>query len=1310
MTDKLWRGLSRSSSHQHARAPATALDGCMEKLAGEIDWLEKYIDSYGSIVAKHPDVWGQSRLTRHRVEYEQQLSQELGKFADLNNGSLQRSDQVFLGMALSIQAAARGQSIPGTGSGSPTASALNLISTGTDPSQAVPFSRSAPFAGSGSSQFASFGLANNNAVSLEPTIHLDHLSNYVKHLQELRRINEGDDNGDSPGYSLNLVRIPVSILPGQFTQRGHGAEITVTADLVLGDDLLPTTFRSLVVNDLVDTIAPPLTFAANDPVTRRAAWQAVNRRPLEARIAQAEADLAMAQAEYDAAAHASREAEEALARLEAERDGQQAIIDGANASLVDAARDRLQGLLEGEKANEIAKAIRGFVTGRMAAAQPPTDPANIDDDDLTTAAARMVAEILRPAADARTSRSVAAPAPAGSIEEAKQAVAEDNPQLVAAGKSATVTKNAIERQMEDLDADDKKARVAAAQEALATASAREQTSRATVTDLTAALAVVRRKLASVSTVVVPATKSRRARLPIPPSQLADVGGVQQVALLITETHNAFRSHPANRPCVDYNDIRGLLGEELQAAYDLLEQPGLRAVWGLMPEWNLAELVRGHRFNELERRRCEFFTLLGGEPASDPGAGDGNGCCNPTACQPICRSMTGILAWAILVESALLNERLIEDMREAASAQGRMGTAGGQWAGPYYGPDPSPQARAAFNDYVRLRWPIRIFALDPVVQEQNIEDMYSKQQELQITMALATAGGRLNSQAASRYARLLQTDMATIALNKTAVAFSHGSDTFGWRFYPRFQSPPTQNNLTTFAETLVGSNSQKRDFASRRIEPGIRECTAIVVMPSFVPFVNFDVRTNWFSLNNPKATDQSMRQTLQLSRSIKAMQTTAAQCGQCAGAYRDGEVARLLRRVEQLDRELPLQSMLTQIPYENTSGGFELFTAGITSLAPELIGWYGCPGIDPTAPTTLFLVGKGFSTLDNQVVAGGQLAGVELLSRQVMRVTIPAGVKPLRQPSADNCPCPPPPPLPCPPTTASARPVRSTRSKPAIARVANIEPIPAPGGNPLRAPAEPGSVLVDPLPAACPPGMIGFGVAPSDIGVAPLVCPDGGVIEELDPGCGRDCIDGLYVDVHLATPYGVSGHLLIPVLQPPAPPPAPPVTTVPSGSCSLAFDPPAHVSLTATPTNTGTWRLNEYFDAAPDALRIHVPPSFAAPSPAELRWHVRAGAKGPEVATFSTPAPHFNSAARAYLITGGDLRNFVGDTSRPATDKTLRGALKPYLDFLGSRPGDDTGIDSDLVAVAELVSGQQVIPIDGAIEVSIRRRDQGDDSP
>jgi hypothetical protein len=108
-------------------------------------------------------------------------------------------------------------------------------------------------------------------------------------------------------------------------------------------------------------------------------------------------------------------------------------------------------------------------------------------------------------------------------------------------------------------------------------------------------------------------------------------------------------------------------------------------------------------------------------------------------------------------------------------------------------------------------------------------------------------------------------------------------------------------------------------------------------------------------------------------------------------YCDGDVDRLLNRVHHLDQTLPLQSMRVQLPFENTSGEFELFNRGVTDLAPELVGWYGAPGIDPNGTTTLFLVGRSFSVNGMQVIAGGRaINDFSMLSRQVLRVTIPYG--------------------------------------------------------------------------------------------------------------------------------------------------------------------------------------------------------------------------------------------------------------------------------------------------------------------------------
>src|SRR5262249_2829912 len=103
-----------------------------------------------------------------------------------------------------------------------------------------------------------FGALGSAGIGLEPTIVLEQKARYLNLLNQIRRTNEGDDTADSPGYSLNLMRIPVSVLPGSKTEVGHGAEITFPIAPVLSDELLPMTFRNLVLNDLIDQLAFPL--------------------------------------------------------------------------------------------------------------------------------------------------------------------------------------------------------------------------------------------------------------------------------------------------------------------------------------------------------------------------------------------------------------------------------------------------------------------------------------------------------------------------------------------------------------------------------------------------------------------------------------------------------------------------------------------------------------------------------------------------------------------------------------------------------------------------------------------------------------------------------------------------------------------------------------------------------------------------------------------------------------------------------------------------------------------------------------------
>ncbi len=1021
---KPFKLLAQPFEAKHREKPVTGVDCSIEQLADQIDWLEHHIDTHGSIVAKHPDVWGESRLMRHRYEYEEQMAAQLGQFKVLMNAALRRSDQSFLGMAFALQAAAGGQTLPDgtpvpipgtTGSGGVFTEVSGMVS---DPSAANSGTivRSGPFALP--KEMAGFGF-EDASLSLEPTIQLDQRSRYLNHLHELRRINEGDDIADSPGYALNLVRIPVSILPGKHTRKGYGAEITITAEPYLSDELLPTTFRNLVINDLVDQLAYPMTRVVNSD------------RPF------IEEYLEILWKQHF---------------LAAVQPGQ-----GSNST---AQMSQRQSVLQ-----------FGASEG-----QPLAIPAGL--------------------------QKVAAASSDDAFQELRGALSRAG----TAGDSRTMVRSDREEVRRVFPV------IPFANEA---------------SNDNATMALEANVAPVLQAFSVPVSRERRSRLPLAPTMLLEVFDVYLLGHIAADARFGLSGHPVNQRRLHLMDVRAFLSEELPAAYDFLESEERIALWGLAgPE--LASAIRGRDRRRLEELRESFLSGVG-IPATSEG-------------KLVEANTTVALAWAILVQASLLNERLTQDIHDAiVSKRGAVCLADVEG---FYHPQPSQTACAVFNEYVACRWPLHVFALDPVTQDQNVADTFSRRRELQVAAALAFAGGEMNAQALMRFTRRLEWDMATISLNRTAVAFSHGADTFGWRFQPRFQTPPMPGTFKAFGETLLGGPTRDADMSQRELESGIRECTAIVVMPSFVPYATFDVRTNWYKLTDPKCTEISMRETMELSRGITAMRSSAAQCAQCAHLYRDGEVARMLRRVDQLERELPLQTMQVQIPYENTSGGFEIFNRGITDLAPELIGWYGAPGISRESTTTMFLVGDGFSVHDTRVIAGGRALPFNLISRQLMQVDFPTGLQVLNRGDANS----------------------------------------------------------------------------------------------------RDWEQ--VVDVHLATPYGVSSHLLVPISK---------METVSEG-VHFEMRPGAVVNVTYTSSEaTPAPAYDEFYRFNQDALVIRAPRLAEVPDSASITFYLHDAGDRTFLGSFSGPSVALSKHSFEYRFSGSALSGLVNQ---------IEGLATPYLKYLG----------------------------------------------
>ncbi len=371
------------------------------------------------------------------------------------------------------------------------------------------------------------------------------------------------------------------------------------------------------------------------------------------------------------------------------------------------------------------------------------------------------------------------------------------------------------------------------------------------------------------------------------------------------------------------------------------------------------------------------------------------------------------AYTYLLYGEILNGQIKSDMKVMAERKGLVMDEAELLDFDCFNPD--DLAKSFFTDYVQAKWPIQVFSLDPAIDQQNEADSLSRRSDLQVALAQSVANGTTELNQALQYARKIEQEFATIGLNRTAVGFNAGATTFGWKFYPRFQTPPPQNNPQRIGSLILnGAPSRRYDMAQRRIEPGPRECVALVVAPNFVPSLRMTTTTNWFDLTpnmhhgNEKISNADM---IRLGRQI-TMARHAFQRLCDDGHYRPGDIERLQDRITQLENMLPTQTMDIQLPFEGDWYGMELFASDGARLAPKLFMWYG----EPASPSTVkvkrelgpdlktvkatyedgtirsvFLIGQGFSIAETKVIVGGVPVPsefVELMSRNILRIQIP----------------------------------------------------------------------------------------------------------------------------------------------------------------------------------------------------------------------------------------------------------------------------------------------------------------------------------
>lgn len=1073
--------------HFHDRKePNSSESPSIERVADELDYLEHQIETYGSIVPKQPDIWGEARLTRQRHQYELELSKRFdeNKFDQTIQGSIRRADLAFLAASLAI---------------SPNSVPLEAVRETTEGDKIITPSGLQALSASPSDSLLS-AQDSSQTLSLEPVVEVAQLSRYLNYLNQLRRINEGGDTADAPGYSLNMVRLPISVLPGKRTRQGYGAEITFTAEPYLSDDLLPSTVENLVINDLLDEFTEPMArFANNDPefttllvryyrevAARSSHWdyifdQYVIYLQLEGQDAAAEYLMSYRDyirgrlfgialmAKYGELRNREANGEAGLIPREIAEylnDVNDSLVlplvkhfpdnvPGLNsaaakynlrieipyneiANLLDATFDQSQKewgetrsygsffgriptkhvtpvLVVGEE-NGVTKRYRAHLEMMLT-----FDYANLyseslfqsDNAAMPVYPIRFCGRLVSIDPNTPTEVGKAAGLDAKGISNPMRRTTAINVSFQEADEASSWRKFLLEKEkllkdiaqysnlqgftenLQDL------VKVDFAQFTLDELieylevfieGTKTKDSESTSNLLEGYNSEVSLNLDQVAPAlpeafrnagnVVP-VRTQTAQRPVPPSLFVEVFGNIYLLDGATEAFQVLRVQPANDPLIHAFDIRQYFKEELKAAHDLLKTPQYDVLWNHCNA-ELLNAIRSADTGRISILRYRFhrdFLLAMEQQRLNQG--------------PVGELQEG-LAWAIIVDSALVDDHLARDMRQVAQIRGCgcLVPDGVSFVMP--NSRLTQEAIETFKQYVACKWPIHVFTLDPITDDQNIDDFFDRRRELQLALAAGIASGEVSARTAMNFQRQMETEIETIALNRRIVSFSHGNDTFGWRFYPRVQTPDTPSNLVAFGQSLFGGPSRDSDIRQRELEPEMRECTAIVIMPSFVPTLTIESRANWFSLTNPRCKELTMNDTMKMSRTYQSIRN-CMHTVQNNGYYRQTDVAQLGSVLDQMEDRLPLQQQLVGIPHENTLGAFDLFDSGITSLGPELTGWYGAPGIDPNGGTTLYLTGRRFSVLDSSLIVGGRHTPFKLISREVMEISVPPGVQTLANP-------------------------------------------------------------------------------------------------------------------------------------------------------------------------------------------------------------------------------------------------------------------------------------------------------------------------
>jgi hypothetical protein len=281
----------------------------------------------------------------------------------------------------------------------------------------------------------------------------------------------------------------------------------------------------------------------------------------------------------------------------------------------------------------------------------------------------------------------------------------------------------------------------------------------------------------------------------------------------------------------------------------------------------------------------------------------------------------------------------------------------------------------------------VYAIEPVIAQQNVADAFGRSKRSAFDLLAAGPMGPWRALVGIAADRRAADDETAIRLNPTMVGFGAGQNTFGWIFYPRLQTGAGKSGrLLTDVALLLNGRIVDPIGGDQSIEPGQRECTALIEMPNFVPKIEFISVANWFRTSEAGDGQKSeLEKAAILSRKLTATETALNQAkkeGQC----RPEEYEIAMDRINQLKDMMPTQRLVVRVPSSGDHNDSRIFCSQSMQLRPMLVDWHGKPP-EPGEESTFIIEGRNFSVHDTHVIAGGKPAKSVLVSRNVLSVTI-----------------------------------------------------------------------------------------------------------------------------------------------------------------------------------------------------------------------------------------------------------------------------------------------------------------------------------